>query len=213
MSIARGLDAWYRADGNTNDASGNGVNATWNIGTAKYADGKYGQAFDFDNTNAMTTGSETIGDGLFAGSDRRWTVSFWAKIPAGDSRGSIIARDSGTSPSWNFVLFYQSEVAGRNPCIVVRGTVTNTNAGTEDGNWHHHTVTWDGTTCRYYVDGVFFMNIGVGSASENTGVNILIGKRHGSAALLTGQIDNTLIENYARTPSQIKTLYALGSPL
>ena len=215
LEVDPALVGWWKFDGDLTDASGNGNNGTVGAGIAAYAEGVYGQAFDFDGSNAVDTGSETIGDGLFADADRRWTVSVWAAVPAGINRGTIVARGASDLDERTFQIYHQDGQDGeRSPGVFIRGARTVTSLGLNNGQWYFYTVSWDGSTARLFVDGVFVMNLSVGSADENSGERVIIGARtNGTAFRLTGLVDNLMIYNRALTPSEIKYVYDTGRPI
>jgi hypothetical protein len=100
------LVGWWRGEDNAEDDSSYGHDGTWG-GTAAYTDGRFGRAFDLDGSSYIDTGSETIGDGLFAESNRSWTVSAWANFAAD---GAVVARASGTEATRTFYFLRGSGV-------------------------------------------------------------------------------------------------------
>jgi len=197
--------AWWRGEDNALDSAGTN-DGTWS-GTEAYADGVVGRAFDFDGSSWVDTGSSTIGDGLFAASDRRWSVSVWAKV-AYNASGVVVVRGSSAVSTRTFHLhFAGSALATAVPAVALRGALTATGLNLDDGQWHQHAVTWDGTTARYYSDGVFRQDLNVGTADEETAQRVIIGARdNGVAFRITGQIDEPLIFNRALSDSEITVL-------
>ena len=214
MSIARGLVGWWRFDGNLNDASGNGNNLAWS-GADAYAQGKYGQsAGPFTDSNFVSSSANLFGS---FGSPSKFTVSFWVNTTS-TARQQFVGeyQTSGNQRGWFFERFSGSQIQ-----FIVsldgsefQGTLFAYNLPTN--KWVFLCATYDGTgDLKLYADGLL---IGTTPAPYETihasTESLFIGKSaHAPDRAVQGQIDNVLIENYARTPSEIKTLYALGSPL
>ena len=214
MSIARGLVGWWRLDGNLTDSSGNGNNGTVGEGSAAYAAGKYGQAWDNDVTRFVDCGNDAslkITGAL--------TLSLWVyfdSVPTGNLGlfGKHLAGSSGRS--YGFYLANSLFVFALSPNGV--GVV---NFPTEDRpalktGWTHYagTFTPNGEMILY-VDGIQYASRSAPAEIFDSNITVKIGDGTFTSGTTrpTCRIDNAMIENYARTPSQIKTLYALGSPL
>jgi hypothetical protein len=78
-----------------------------------------------------------------------------------------------------------------------------------DQEWHHLAGTYDGTTIRWYGDGVF-----VGSTDRviNTEDNVQIGKRgHAAGAYWPGLVDEFRIYSVALTEAEIAYLATDGA--
>ena len=218
MSIARGLVGWWRFENNLLDSSGNGNNGTAN-GTVTHPTGKYGKG--------VSTGPTTLDNVEFPGSASDlafvhqtmvWTISFWWNI---SSLSDLTFRspywtNGGSSSNTGITIGLDSRKIGGVPetndtfrIISPSGTVDIQNAIM--AGWHHYSMTANGTSGGYifYRDGA---QVGTGTITKTQS-----GSSH--VDLLTARsqavdvMDNLILENYPRTLSEIKTLYALGSPL
>jgi hypothetical protein len=203
------------ADGKTPilyDWSGNGNHATQTtvanqpfIATA----GVLEEGLRFAGGQWLDTGSETIGDGLFAGSDRRWTVSVWAKLnQTGD--GIVLARagSTATSQSFSITTATNSTLVG----VRLRG---NPNTITLTGNvWRLITVTWDGATANRYLNDGSPTALSVGASAEETGQRIIVGARTNGTAIFLNQSNIAFVGiwNRALTAAEIETVYNLTDP-
>jgi hypothetical protein len=213
-AIHPNLDAWYRAENTPNDASGAGVNASW-VGTAAYAAGKFGRALSFNGSSFVNTSSTTIGNGLFAASDRRWTVALWSLHSVATTQ-TVMARSGATPGNRTFQWYYGSLLGQFVWTFILRGGTTSQFAGITTGAaWIHGAVTWDGTTCRLYANGVLVGNIPVGAAAEETGENITLGARTASspAAYSQGRLDEVMVFNAALDVNDIKRVMMGMMPL
>ena len=102
---------------------------------------------------------------------------------------------------------FQAYTNGISLFIYLRGT-SNANLGTiADGENHTLVVTWDGTTARYYLDGLYVNTLNVGAAGEETTQNIIFGARTGGTGYrLTGIEDFVTISNRALSAFEIAWL-------
>ena len=77
--------------------------------------------------------------------------------------------------------------------------------------WHLHVLTYDGTTWRWYVDGVFInSNVTGWSGGKSNGTSIFIGS--GYATYAAGGYGSSWIFNRALSLAEIQTLYQSSSP-
>ena len=79
-----------------------------------------------------------------------------------------------------------------------------------DGNWHHAAMTWDGTTIKIYRDGVFRNSQLLSGSLPTTTNGVGIGQGNTAAKYFNGSIDDVRIYNRALTSGEIATL-ASGS--
>ena len=218
MSIARGLVGWWRFDGNLTDASGNGNHATVFSGSNGYAPGIYGQARDYGG------GGDNVLLGKSPwGADNKFTISAWIKTGATTANRSLFgaSNDGGTTA---IIVQTNRVVAGNGRLwfFLRKDSGSNFSLETETGahpnfEWFFLTVTNDEENMRIYVNAVLVAQgaTPAGDLADLTyGFGLGFHDNRGAVSNdFTGQIDNALIEKYARTPSEIKNLYALGSPL
>jgi hypothetical protein len=134
------------------------------------------------------------------------TFSLWFR-QLGDAGGSyqpFIQRFGAAVTGYQIYSYNSNDTI----CFYTSGIVCSTYV-ISDSDWHHLAITNDGTTTRFYVDGV-----ARGSATQS-GVNITtatvntIGNYAGN--YFNGSIDDVRIYNRALTAEQIKTLYASGT--
>jgi hypothetical protein len=79
-----------------------------------------------------------------------------------------------------------------------------------DLNWHHIAVTYDGATCRFYVDGQLDSSPAYATTFSFTS-NFAIGIRQdNSTNPFHGTIDEARVSNVIRTPEEIAESYRLG---
>lgn len=209
VTAPTGMVAWWKANGNAGDAAGANEGTLFN-GTA-FAPGKVGQAFSFDGVNdyvqtplalgtqvtidawvnpSILTGGYT--DGTFPGMTRRTAVgSVGAQVDLsiglyGGQFGALYKPTSGASALLS------------SPIVVQTGT------------WYHLAVTIDGTTARFYVNGVEQAN--AATLSNYTPHNNF---RIGGASCCAGDnfggsVDEAEVFNRALTATEIQSIYDAG---
>ena len=198
-----GLVAAYSFDegsgGVVHDASGNGhtgaiVGATWTAG-------RDAGALSFDGTSAYVNlgGLGTFYQGGF-------TLESWVKKQSADQKdvavlGSWVGGDGGGPMIW------VDHVAARYQLTLNVGlsnyldSVHNPIAG----QWQHLAATYDGTTARFYIDGVEVATRSVSGSVGNSNVWRIGAFGSSPVGFFDGLIDNVRIYDRALTASQIQT--------
>ena len=200
---------WKMDEGNGGtayDSSGNGNNG--NITGATWANGKYGNALNYDGTvdtvsvadNAAVLDSKSL-QGL--------TLESWIKTT--DSSGSyhLIAGKGGYGTSSRYSMFYYGS-DGSIKCVFGDNqggyeSVTSTGFDVRDGNWHHVVFVADKQqlTKKIYIDGVQNISQALSAVgSYERSANLYIGE--GDTFVTIGSLDDVRVYNYARTLVQIQ---------
>ncbi|MEX2514737.1 MAG: DUF2341 domain-containing protein [Candidatus Paceibacterota bacterium] len=191
-----------------NDSTSGGYDGTASsMQSSDSVTGKVGKALAFDGTKYIDTGTEYVGDtGLFADGNENFTVSIWSKINSGDE-GTLIARAGGSSGSRTFQLVSWPS-GNETPGYYLRGELTATNLGFDDGTWHQTTLVWNGSQMDYYLDGEYMSSPAVGTAAEEIGEAIILGARTGgSGFLLEGLLDEPRIWDRALSQHEVSAEY------
>ena len=130
------------------------------------------------------------------------SISFWVKIPTNAVSSVDIFANNG---------FYFTPQLGNFMDILINGNendgffsnYTNSNFPVNDGQWHNISINNNGTTFKFYLDGVYLKT----NTYTSTGI-------YGDEFFRAG--DNTLDEirayTYQRTPNQIALEYANNKP-
>ena len=166
--------------------------------------GKIGGADYFEGTNDYLDSSNTIG---ITGNAVR-TITFWANLGNTNRNGmvvwgtNVVNSQFGASvrptPGNYFLWGYGA------------GNDWDTGILPATASWHHHAVINDGTTGRWYVDGV---QLGSGFTPPHTYATtdslVSIGREVDGATIsyMTGTIDEVRISNVVRSLSWITTEY------
>ena len=185
------------------DLSGN--NSMGVITNAIWVPGKYGPAIYFDGNDYIDTGVTSLpGTSLFCDSSQKFSIviSFNAAAAA---TGSFIAKAGAVTEARTFQMFISG---ASNIFFLLRGAQTEGIAVADSEN-HILVMTWDGTTARYYLDGIYKGTLNVGAAAEETTQRIIFGARtNGTGFFLTGKENYVYIYNRALSPSEVAEIYA-----
>jgi hypothetical protein len=187
------VSAWsFNEDGGTTlgDNSGNGHTGT--ITGAGWTTGKYGQALNFPGN-----GFVTLGDLDLAGS---FTVMAWMQTRSlyTDTCGSLIMK----------ALDYGFELCdGQLSAKIASGanwsaTVAEAFTSADLNVWKHVAMTYDGTTLRFYIDGVLINSATGAHTTNNTA--LLVGRWTPAAEYWNGLIDDVRLYSRALAALEIQ---------
>jgi hypothetical protein len=196
-----GLQGWWQFSGNANDGSTNGYNGTVNGATlATDRFGNTNSSYNFNGTN----NDISLPIGFTTGSASK-SFSVWFYLTNGTYNFVL---DGGTSVNGkSFGLFWNT-----NPTInklTFHGDGATYDYEFADINfnqWYHTVITYDGTTVKSYLNGVY---IGSKNATLNTSTtsNIKVGCRNNTSAYFLGKIDDIGVWNSTLTQQEITNLY------
>ncbi len=202
---ATGLVARFAFEGNANDSAG-GHNGTPNGGPT-YAAGKFGQAISLDGVDDhVVVGSVGIS------STTPRTISGWAKA------------STLTFPAWVDVFGFTGP-SGTNGHFDIElvGDTANTTLGwyglhvygwernimLVDSEWHHLAATYDGTTIKWYGNGLL---IGSEDRTISPPDNVHIGKRQDNTNYFPGMVDDVQIFSRVLSDAEIAGLAGIALP-
>jgi hypothetical protein len=192
------LIGWWRGEDNATDDSSYGHDGTWG-GTAAYADGRFGRAFDFDGASYVASTNVVLSD---------FTASFWYRTP--DNTAERYLLGLGYSNNDSALVYYNSSGI----IILMRNGSNNrfNTIGPRPSNnvLYHVSVTRTGQVLRGYTNGVLSV------ADDNPAIDFEIDQpveigwsspRANAAAYFNGEIDDVMIFNRALSASEISALY------
>ena len=162
----------------------------------------------FAGTGISTGVTSINGQNLFATSTNPFTVMVLARRTV--SPANYVARAGATGASRTFQIYDNSaSAATESPALNIRGTITRTNWGHTDSNWHLYTVSYNGSAATVYGDAALSFAVTVGTAAEETAEPITIGSRTGtSGAPITGNIAFVRIWSRALTQREHQQMWA-----
>jgi formylglycine-generating enzyme required for sulfatase activity len=206
--LRRGLVAYYPFNGNANDESGNGRNAT--VTGAIFSNDRFGvssQAYSFNGANNLISSqfsNLTI---------QEKTFSAWVYIdPVNQSGGGVLGLQTEggtvfdslvyneTSQGWGF----GSNNWTRSAWSGVKETAP---------RWVHVVATYTNNQYRLYQNGSLILTTTNFAANVFSNAQVIIGMRHtgGGGAFLRGAIDDIRIYNRALTAAEVTQLYSAES--
>ena len=197
----------------TADASGNGSNGVLQNGST-WTTGKFGTGVKFDGSNDVVyvsspTALNTVKTGV--------TVSAWVYRNANQSGDvSVVSREVGKTWYEHYYLGFKD---GKSQWYV------NTSSGYSNmglgatapvGQWTHVVGTYDGSTVRFYVNGVQqYSTPHSGTfATDTTGLTIGAnhnGANHAAEEAFNGNIDEVNVYAYALSAQEVTQLYQATS--
>ncbi len=198
-----GLVAWYPFNGNGNDLSGTGNDATNNGAT--FLDDRFGtanSAASFNGTSSYMSVASPTFSLSYSGS---FTYSVWINKQAQPLAGIVMM--TGTGASGNFISIIQgssNEVFG----TTMQGSAwTYINCPHTLNNWDHYVGTYDGGEMEWYKNGAF-QSSGTSPYTLAATLNmpLYIGKGISTGNFL-GAIDDIGIWERVLTPTEISDLY------
>ena len=203
------LVARYAFDGNANDGSGHGYNGTVQ-GSPTYVAGKDGQAIALDGVRQYVV-VESVG---ITGAAPR-TIAGWAK--ADTTSITAWANVFGfTGPTGNGGHF-DIEAVGDSGTNATLGYYGLHRYGWEfnilpiDLEWHHLAASFDGTTVRWYGDGMLVGSDDVDNV--NTPGPFHVGKRQDNEVFFPGAVDEVRVYSEALADGEIAWLAGKRVPM
>jgi hypothetical protein len=210
--------AWYKAEGNANDAIGHNTGAVVGTGVT-YGPGEVGQAFRFSGPGYVDVPDAPDLE------PKAVTVEAWVKSGDGETTEppywNLVAKGQTSSRYASYALyvgpdggigFYVWNGLASTPQVAIYG-----DPGIWNGQWHHVAGTYDGQTVRLYIDGQQLGNGTTGAGALGYGLpagnDLTIGNvpvPHG-ASYFDGSIDELSIYNRALTAAEIQAIYHAGS--
>jgi hypothetical protein len=191
---------WWKFDGDAKDSSGKGHDGTEN-GGPDYVDGVSGKAIHMDGVDDFVV----VGSVGISGAAPR-TIAGWAKadttniVDWTNVFGFTSTPDGGSGLSFDI-----DKIGGANQyCLHVYGWERGYLE--IDLEWHHLAGTFDGTTMKWYADGLLAgSEVWSQSFAINTIDNVQMGKRgHAAGGNWPGSVDDVRIYNYALSDLEIK---------
>lgn len=226
-TIAQNLVLHYPFDGNANDVSGQG-----NHGTVTGATLTYDRNFEQNKAYLFNSLGESITANAIAFPSGKITVSAWVKPAAfyqGNCQVNMIIGNNGSingQSNGKWYLMYSDNLSDGNDCsnYDANGQLPSFRLGFTDGSavnvaspeavelhkWYHLVGTYDGSTMRFYVNGVLKKSQFVGKTMDVDNSDISIGKDLTSSSYpynVNGTIDDIRIYTDALSSSDIDDLY------
>ena len=198
------LVAWYRAENNALDSSGNGHHATMWSGAAAYTTGKLGRAFLFEGSEALNLGDSLLGVPM--------TFACW--VYQEDGRHQVLLAQGDTLATI-LILYGKTDFGSADGQVrlVLGGGEVLVGPALLGKGWTHVALSIDASLhCLLYIDAeIYSENVApAGIPADDT----LLGARDQIQVYHhNGIIDDVRIYNAALTPSDIRRVMQGKQPL
>jgi hypothetical protein len=205
-----GLIAYYPFNGNANDESGNGYNGVVHGSVTLIADrfGNPNSAYQFSGSGFIDL-ANTSGLNFATGG---FSVCAWTSFTSVNDEAIVVKHNPcGINNGYGLGAgrYVRNAISFITPGGRCGGTDRiNTPKAYNDGMWHFAVGTYDGTTSRLYVDGVYITSCSSPYGQKAIG-DILVG-RAGTCGMFHGKIDDIRIYNRSLSVSEIQSLYNDG---
>jgi hypothetical protein len=211
-TLPTGLVAYWKFDGNANDASGNGHTGTPTGGVTTSEVGKIEGCYDFDGADDFITFGTHV-----AYATNYASVSLWFRgdrtTPAFED---LLAKATPSTPQWVLGRFGSSTSPYTVTFAVnVGGTTLRADGILTDANvWHHLVGTYDGANIKIYCDGVLRGTTPhPGIIASAPTIPIYAGARNNGGSYsnpFDGKIDEIGLWSRALIQSEVTDLYQGG---
>ena len=176
--------------------------------------------FTFDGNTQRIYTTYSGPNNLFSDGSGSWSTCSWFRCPVSrtsngtaNASNMILGRGGGIGGQATYATFVQTPDQGtygtpNTLAVVLRGSITQISPSTiNDNEWHHVSVTWDGTTAKTYLDGEFRTNASVGTAAVQS--NLLSMGDNGGTTISTahaweGDLSQALVYSKALTAQEVE---------
>ena len=178
-------------------AGGDGADSNGNAGPVETR--RYSIDLDSASSETIQAVDNTAGSPL----DMYNNFTLMTYIKADATSGNIIRKES------NYIMEF---AGGGARCSFWSGGVLQsfafTSAALNTGQWYHLACTYDGTTLRFYLDGVPQQNVAISATIDNTNDDLYIGSNGGGANFYDGKQKDVRIYNVYKTQAQVQAVVA-----
>lgn len=217
IDLFTGLLVHYTYEGNTQDQSGNNINASIVGSNSSYVDDRFGNtnsALNLDGNTYTTSGNPPQVGAL----TNQVTISMW--IRQTPSNWGFVTpllnkwQNNGLFVGLNSYLAAPNQPnENRVRWRVNNGTVVNSNTNVPFNQWHHIVCTYNGAQLRVYQNGVLTGQANHTGTITNTITNLEFGRQANGLGnvFYRGDADDVRLYNRALTPDEINVLFNNGS--
>ena len=198
-------------NGNSNDESGNGNNAsTIDATLTSDRNGNNNSAYYFDGTNDFisipsSSSLESTNNGI--------TISVWIYINEwyNNKWAPIFAKSNNSG--YGMYGFQILNFSNRKQFEVqLKGNFISADYVFQKNQWYHVAFTWDGTNCKYFINGSKFYERQWSGTIGADSRPLLIGKDTPEITeYLTGKLDDIRIYDKAISETQVDSLFRLNN--
>lgn len=205
---------WHLAEtsGTTSPDSTSGANtgAKTSSNEPNPSAGKTGGGQDFDGANDVVTVADSASlDTLTAA----YTMSLWFNLDAWNDGiyglHRLIQKTSSGFDGWVYSLNHNYAGLGTSNFFFSNSSIKSSDSDiVSPGAWLFATVTWDGTTLRFYVNGSAAGTAATAAITVNNDEMLFGNSYSGGSHFFNGKMDEVRLSNAARASDWISTEYA-----
>jgi len=189
---------WWKFDGDATDSSGNGFNGTLN-GEPNFVDGVDGKAISMDGVDDFVV----VGSVGISGTAPR-TIAGWLKADTTNIVDWTNIFGFTSTPDGGCDLSFDIDKIGGASQFCIHCYCFEFGYVNIDLEWHHMAASYDGTTIRWYSEGLLRGSQDRVLATQD---NVQMGKRgHAAGGNFPGLVDDVRIYNYALSELEMKKL-------
>lgn len=203
------------------DSSGFGHLGLLVNGSNAWTTGRFGTALTFDGTVGTASTRVQIDDSALLRLSTAGSFAAWVFNEDIGRDAPILAKEGSGQLSYWFGTFGPSGAGHWGNLFSSDGGSWQFN-GRDRGNapggeWTHLASSWDGSTIRYYVNGVEEGTLGWSGPIAQTSARLFIGTNseftfQGNATAFKGKIDEVHIYNHAISAADVRSLAAVPEP-
>lgn len=224
MALTDNLYAYYKFDGDADDATSNGRNATATNVTNGSSYGKINQGYYFNGSSSSQPVVTTpFTDTNFCGSSgSAFSFSCWAKFDeATFGENSLVSSYDGNPDGQYFALLGVNSGTGNNNRVrlVIDGSsasVLTSTVNLSNNTWYHIVATFDGTNSMKVYVNTTVTSLTSTPGDFTNGGTVRIGRRSRTTndnAIMKGSIDEVGFWTRELSASEVSELYNSGDGL
>jgi hypothetical protein len=169
-TLGIGLVSWWRGEGNASDSVGS--NDGTPQGGIAFVEGRVGQAFEFNGTDATVT----VPDSTSLLVQQGFSLAFWIRIYSVPLQQVVILRKLVLGLENKNVVLAPDGTVGFYLYDAMNETALFANAPLIVDTWHHIAVVYDGTTSKLYLDGALDASVPASGSIENSTGDLIFGQ-------------------------------------
>jgi hypothetical protein len=202
MPAPAGLVGWWTADGHANDLAGNNQGALH--GGVTFAPGEVGQAFSLDGAGGYVEVGNPANFNF--GTTSPMSVDLWAFRTGSATIMHLLGKRDGCAGAIQYQMAFDSGglLFGGSGGTVRPGWQLPLNT------WVHLAATFDGSTLRFYTNGVL-AKTAAGTLGPTNNVPLTIGASGTCGSTFAGKLDDIRVYSRALTALEIQAIFNSSS--
>ena len=210
-----GLVAHYPFNGNANDSSGSGNNGTV-YGATPTTDrfGNPNKAYSFNGSNYILVPNSTS-----LNPSSQFSISVWVQTTSSHSNAGIVGKWNQSTGinggAEQYVILANNSGATFAAKTNYQSTINESGIQYNNGLWHHYCGVWEGSTLKFYRDGILTSSASLTGSLPGFNQFLEIGRYTNgilSSLFFTGKIDDIRIYNRSLNTTEISSILNEPNP-